>query len=868
MIMETFSEFFVKNLKFYSDIDYFCEDNIRYRGVFYYPLSENITAELTIVNKYYGIKDWELNLSFEVDGISSYNEPPIIERNINRVIGKDEAEVKILHDIDIKEIILTENFCNEFTLSYRYNDLFNDTLVKMKDFIVYYSEEFTKDRNPFFDVYDFKLTSNSSNLPQKIFSRKTHSIYMDLNLNCLFEEQYMYEDCPDFMNCELFFVLRNEDGEKISECCEEFEMFWNDDDINIEANITTQVYDLPEIGKYTIEVLFSGYRVLKYEFRIDNYDEIIEDGESQPYKLIDSKIDRVSHEDTVYEDLYGFEGLDDIKEEIKKIEDYVEFKKGTEDFFKGKDPKLKLHFVFSGNPGTGKTKLALKLGKIFKKMGILSKGNVNVVGRNNLVGRYVGETAIKTAKAIEDSKGGILFVDEAYSLYKERSDNDFGTEAIEILIKEMSDGQGDLIIIAAGYPKEMETFLKSNPGLASRFKYHFKFPDFTTDELLNIAMKRADRKQFVISEDAENYLRNKITEIRNKGDEKFGNARFIINMVDKAEFNFSSRLMDENRAPLITSVPLIFDKEDFEGLFEENKEEKERMTEPDEYSFEKAMEELNKLTGIDNIKKEITELAKILKYYKEEDIDFSKNISLHSIFKGNPGTGKTTVARIIAKLYKSLGLLEKGHLVECDRSGLVAEYIGQTAIKTSQIIDKAMGGVLFVDEAYSLYKGDGRDFGNEAIEILLKRMEDSRGKFAVICAGYSEEMDNFLHSNPGLMSRFDKVYEFKDYSMEKLYDIALKQFKERGLDADGVSNKLMQIISRLCKGRNRYFGNAREIRNLTTRISLKHDLRLSKLPKIQRTDFMKSYLEAEDLDVDIKSSGDEKPPIGFRVYEN
>lgn len=866
--METFSEFFVKGLKFYSDIDYFCADNIRYRSVFYYPLSEDITAELTIVNKNFGIKDWELNLSFELEERCSIGESPIIEKNIRRTIRKDEPEVKILNYIDFKEIIEIVNFCNEFTLSYRYNDLFNDILVGMKDFVVYYSEEFTKDRNPFFEVTDFKLTSVGSDLPQNIFSKRSSAIYLDLYLNYIFEDQYLYEDCPEFMNCELFFVIRNEDGEKINEHTEDVEMYWDEEGINLEVDITSHMYAIPDIGKYTLEVLFSGYKVLKYNFRFDVYDEVLEDEEGQTYKVVDSKIDRVNHEDFVNEDLYGFEGMDDIKNEIKKIEDYVEFKKGTKEFFKEKDSNLKLHFIFSGNPGTGKTKLALKLGKIFKKMGILSKGNVNVVGRNNLVGRYIGETAIKTAQVIQDSRGGILFIDEAYSLYKERSENDFGTEAIEILIKEMSDGAGDIIIIAAGYPKEMETFLRSNPGLESRFKYHFKFPDFTTEELMNIAKKRADRKHFAISANAGDYLRDKIAETKNKCDDKFGNARYVINLIDKAEFNFSARLMEENTKPMITSVPLIFEKEDFEGLFGEGETEKANMSEPDEITFEKAMEELNNMTGIENIKKEVKELANILKYYKEEEMEKVRNISLHSVFKGNPGTGKTTVARIIAKLYKSLGLLEKGHLVESDRSGLVAEYIGQTAIKTNQIIDKAMGGILFIDEAYSLYKGEGRDFGNEAIEILIKRMEDSRGKFVVICAGYSDEMDSFLISNPGLRSRFDKVYDFKDYTRKELYEIAIKQFKERGLDAEGVSKKLIQIISRLCKGRDRYFGNAREIRKLTASISLKHDLRLSQLPKKERTEETKSRLAMEDLDVEVKNSSEGETPLGYRVYEN
>lgn len=273
--METFNEFFVKSLKFYSEIDYFCDDNIRYRSVFYYPLSENIISELTIVNKYYGIKDWELKLNFEVESKYSFNELPLIEKHISRVIGRNEAEVKILYDIDFKKVLLSTDFCNEFTLSYRYNDLFNDSLVDMKDFVIYYCEEFTKDRNPFFEVTDFKL--NISDQPQTIFGKNTRSIYVNLNLNYIFEEQYKYEDFPDFMKCELFFVLRNENCEKFGEHCEEVEMFWSNNNINVEVDIISQISKLPKNGKYTIEVVFSGYRLIKYGFRIDNNGNIIED---------------------------------------------------------------------------------------------------------------------------------------------------------------------------------------------------------------------------------------------------------------------------------------------------------------------------------------------------------------------------------------------------------------------------------------------------------------------------------------------------------------------------------------------------------------------------------------------------------------
>jgi SpoVK/Ycf46/Vps4 family AAA+-type ATPase len=180
------------------------------------------------------------------------------------------------------------------------------------------------------------------------------------------------------------------------------------------------------------------------------------------------------------------------------------------------------------------------------------------------------------------------------------------------------------------------------------------------------------------------------------------------------------------------------------------------------------------MIGLGSIKNEIDELVKLVRFYKEIGKDIRQVFSLHTVFTGNPGTGKTTVARLLAQIYKALGILEKGNLVECDRQTLVGGYVGQTALKTNEILNKAMGGVLFIDEAYALSEGGENDFGKEAIETILKKMEDNRGGFVVIVAGYTDNMKHFLESNPGLHSRFDRNYHFVDYDGKDLFDIAVK----------------------------------------------------------------------------------------------
>lgn len=229
------------------------------------------------------------------------------------------------------------------------------------------------------------------------------------------------------------------------------------------------------------------------------------------------------------------------------------------------------------------------------------------------------------------------------------------------------------------------------------------------------------------------------------------------------------------------------------------------------------MEELSSLIGLKSVKEEIESLYNYIKIQKiriEKGIK-SPPLSYHCVFTGNPGTGKTTVARIVAQIYKELGILKKGHLVETDRSGLVAEYVGQTAIKTNSIIDKAIDGVLFIDEAYSLSEGGQGDFGKEAISTLIKRMEDDRERLVVILAGYSSNMDDFINTNPGLQSRFSRYIDFPDYSEEELLQIFLQNAKKGDYVLDENALTLLRgVLHDAIVHKDKNFGNARYVRNL------------------------------------------------------
>ena len=263
--------------------------------------------------------------------------------------------------------------------------------------------------------------------------------------------------------------------------------------------------------------------------------------------------------------------------------------------------------------------------------------------------------------------------------------------------------------------------------------------------------------------------------------------------------------------------------------------------------IEDLKKELNEYIGLNTVKKEVEGLINLVtvqKMRKENGLPVN-DLSLHMVFSGNPGTGKTMVARLMARIYKSLGILSKGHLVEVDRSGLVAGYVGQTAIKTGEAIQKAMGGVLFIDEAYALTNRGGSDYGQEAVDTLLKAMEDHRDDLIVIVAGYTELMEEFVHSNPGLESRFNRFLNFPDYTVQEMMDIFDMRCRKSGYelaeDARGLLRSLLALLSLDVKG----FGNARGVRNLFERTVAAQANRLAALPEVNRE--MLTTLTADDL---------------------
>ena len=268
---------------------------------------------------------------------------------------------------------------------------------------------------------------------------------------------------------------------------------------------------------------------------------------------------------------------------------------------------------------------------------------------------------------------------------------------------------------------------------------------------------------------------------------------------------------------------------------------------PPPEKIEDLQRELDSYIGLEAVKREVKNLINLVTVYqlrRKNDLP-TTDLSLHMVFTGNPGTGKTTIARLMARIYHALGILSKGQLVEVDRSGLVAGYVGQTAIKTRKVIDSALGGVLFIDEAYALNGGGANDFGQEAIDTLLKAMEDHRDDLVVIVAGYDGLMERFIHSNPGLESRFNRFLHFADYTEEELLDIFRMQCKKGCYTLDPAAEEPLRALLAQRMGDAVSFGNARGVRNLFEQILVRQAGRLAAMDTVSREDLMR--LTAEDV---------------------
>jgi SpoVK/Ycf46/Vps4 family AAA+-type ATPase len=415
------------------------------------------------------------------------------------------------------------------------------------------------------------------------------------------------------------------------------------------------------------------------------------------------------------------------------------------------------HLVFTGNPGTGKTTVAHLVGEIYRDLGVLRRGHVVVAEVADLIADHVGGTIKATNKKVDEALDGVLLIDEAYRLTE--SVGGFGKDAVNTLLTRMENDRHRLVVVVAGYPDRMDAFLNANPGLRSRFPQAgvITFPDYEPDELY--AILRDQLAGLPVTPEAETEMRLVTRSLYEGRDRDFGNARTMRDLAAEVKGSWMHRIRGDVTEPIrpedlptrlrsVRAVP----------------------------SVDELFAELRGLVGLDPVKELIMDLAARLRLRLRRGT--GEIVAPHLVFLGPPGTGKTTVARLMGRIFRSLGLLRSGHVIEVSpRTDLVAEVIGQTGPKTLAAVRRAADGILFIDEAYSLTRdqSSGRDFGTEVLDVLVPEMQNRRGRLVVIAAGYPALMEQFLNANPGLPSRFGEQVIFPGYTDEELVEILCRR---------------------------------------------------------------------------------------------
>jgi len=858
-----------KEMKTYASTEWLAYNSKRYRSVFDEQEAAYVYCEFSFFNKKFDEANWNIALSLKC--FSDKGEE-VCDLNCDRTVDKRENVIFIREGWGVK---------NPGTYwksgHYKWEAWIGDELVATVPFFIESQGLIRNGLNPYFKLESVKLYEGpDANL--KLEERKyyigfnalsTRYIWVEINMKNLVRKSNDWA-------CELLFNFKTDNGYQKGSITKLFFVRPDEDFFNTTIGWGSDMVGTWGRGSYRVEVVFMDQLIASMPFDVgDDYLEAEQDDFLPMIQMeyfpdaedtMAVQVEKEAEKQDVNQELDGLIGLEAIKEKIAEYTKYLEFiqlrkNKGLADV-----EQINLHAVFKGNPGTGKTTVARLLGKIYKELGLLKKGHVHEVDRADLVAEFIGQTAPKTKEAIKKAKDGILFIDEAYSLARKDDDSkDFGKEAIEVILKEMSDND-DFAVIVAGYPDEMDIFVNSNPGLKSRFSMTYDFPDYVPQELREIANYAAQKKGVKLNTEADEFLYKKLVDAYRDRDRFFGNARMVNSLIDESKMNLGLRVMKEKKPEKLSNDELSTIMEDDIVASFENRIGKKADIPIDEDLLKESLNKLKGLIGLQSVKNDIEDLVKLVRYYKETGKDVRETFSLHTVFTGNPGTGKTTVARILAQIYKALGILERGHLVECDRQSMVGAYVGQTAIKTAELVDKSMGGVMFIDEAYSLTEGAGSDYGREAVETLLKRMEDARGKFIVIAAGYTANMQKFMESNPGLKSRFDRVFLFEDFKPNELFEIAINQLTENNMKADkAATDHLLSYIEFMYDKKDKYFGNGRSVRKVIEEAVRNQHLRLSEVAKSKRTKKMIQTLVLADVaEFDAKNVPKSTKGMGFK----
>jgi SpoVK/Ycf46/Vps4 family AAA+-type ATPase len=544
------------------------------------------------------------------------------------------------------------------------------------------------------------------------------------------------------------------------------------------------------------------------------------------------------------QELEKLTGLRSAKDEIRRLKAFAIKNQNSAE-------KPNINMVFTGNPGTGKTTVAKLIARIFHKARILPTDHCVETNRAGLVGAFIGETEKKTQAILENSVGGVLFIDEAYSLNVDNQGDskDYGHQALALITDFMEKHRGEVCVIMAGYVDEMDKLIDSNPGLRSRFRF-IDFEDFKPEELETIARDMLLKRGYEMDDNCLNVITKKIyARHEMKG---YGNARTLREAIQGIIESQCVR----TESDLADKTIIMADVQDY---FKEHLESSAGVQD-ESVDYEKKLDEL---IGLTEVKKAIHQ-AKA--YLKKNDA----NPNLNFVFYGNPGTGKTVVAECLAGILHQEGFLPRGQLTEVDRSGLVAQFVGQSGPKTHDVVRNSLGGTLFIDEAYSLARGsqgNGADFGGEVIDTLNIDIEKYRGQVAVILAGYKEPMQSLWQMNPGFQSRFQFFIDFPDYSLEELGQILRVMAKKDKYDITEEAFQAFLGVMEIKKADKKTFANARTVRETLSSLIMIQSVRAEEQKEDRTITIQDVEAYCEENEIDLSKAKKSLAPAPVKAQE-
>lgn len=799
------------------------------RSQFRIPRNDKyLHAEVQIHNPHYKMRHW--NCEFKI--LLGYSQGVLDETVKSVLIDSRDNVGKLYVEFPIPDIMLNPDitrYCR-FFITVLHNDIeIYCKKIQLLDIPEHYTECFRHDSFSLYRVDEGKEV-DYSDLGQAQSNFNSHHLSTILmvqimeNLLEKVDKRLLDEFVPEFelrlydeigrvkaTEIQTAGIQENEDKSFLTLCWEMGEKkkkFWSK-------------------GTYLIEVLFMEETVVSAPFEVGNTDveSVYEKNAIQPKtNIAGKKIVRPDDVDNPVRMLDEMIGLSGVKKKINDYRNLILMEQKRSAMGLPTQPHS-LHAAFIGNPGTGKTTVARLLGKILKDMGMLSKGHVVYEERSTLLGQFYSSEGEKTIAAMNRAKGGILFIDEAYTLYKPEDPKDPGMNILETLLTSLADDTDrDWMLLLAGYPAPMKNMLNHNPGLESRIPEtnRYYFDDYNVDELMQIVDLYCRRKCYQLTLDARKALQAVVKRAYSRRDETFGNGRYIETLLSEEIFQNMAKRVGNIPSPTREQLMTI-EKEDIPQLKQGD--------------YKKSLAKIHRMVGLKQLKKSISDhlnFVNLVRLRSEQGIHTTLP-PMHMIFTGNPGTGKTTVADFIGEIYASLGLLSKGNVVRVERSDFMDTRVGGTELKTKAILKSAEGNVLFIDEAYSLLKENesSNDFGSRVIETLLTSLSREETDMLVIMAGYPKEMEKLLESNPGLKSRFPYIFHFEDYTADELMEIAKGVARKDGYCFSVAAAKALKaLITKEVQHKDHHFGNGRFVtRLISTKIIPAMSSRLAELPE-------------------------------------